>query len=280
MNGPLDDKAFEEYLKRGSPVSQHYQALDADEVPSELDRAILGRAEEAVRAEGVAKHRRWRRWSVPVALAASTVLAVSIVLESGQHEQALTRAPTYPVTTQAEPARAPVDLQAESATGTDVAAPVGAASSDIDEREEAAARHDIESSVIRERAERRAQAAAPVSGRAAAPAATEAREQEMAIAQERTEDERQLRMRSAAPQPAPASPAQASRSEQSQAVGDAAFMGEAKKASVPRDPQQWLRAIRELRQAGKTEEANREWKAFREAYPDYAVAEDDPAIGG
>jgi len=30
VNEPIDDKAFEEYLKRGSPVSQQYQALDSD----------------------------------------------------------------------------------------------------------------------------------------------------------------------------------------------------------------------------------------------------------
>src|SRR5690606_807798 len=34
------------------------------------------------------------------------------------------------------------------------------------------------------------------------------------------------------------------------------------------DPEEWLREIRELRAAGKTEDADREWKAFRETFPD------------
>ena len=36
-----------------------------------------------------------------------------------------------------------------------------------------------------------------------------------------------------------------------------------------RDPAQWLAHIRELRAAGKEDEAQREWAAFRAAYPEY-----------
>jgi hypothetical protein len=39
-------------------------------------------------------------------------------------------------------------------------------------------------------------------------------------------------------------------------------------AAVARDPAQWLAHIRELRAAGKEREAEREWAAFRAAYPD------------
>jgi len=36
-----------------------------------------------------------------------------------------------------------------------------------------------------------------------------------------------------------------------------------------RDPAEWLAHIRELRAAGKEDEAQREWAAFRAAYPEY-----------
>jgi hypothetical protein len=39
--------------------------------------------------------------------------------------------------------------------------------------------------------------------------------------------------------------------------------------AAQRDPAQWLARIRELRAAGKADEAQREWTAFRAAYPDY-----------
>jgi hypothetical protein len=43
------------------------------------------------------------------------------------------------------------------------------------------------------------------------------------------------------------------------------------------DPQAWLEEIRELRRAGKTADADREWLRFREEFPDFPVAADDLA---
>jgi hypothetical protein len=44
---------------------------------------------------------------------------------------------------------------------------------------------------------------------------------------------------------------------------------DARARAAQRDPAQWLARIRELRTAGKADEAQREWAAFRAAYPDY-----------
>jgi len=41
------------------------------------------------------------------------------------------------------------------------------------------------------------------------------------------------------------------------------------------DPQAWLEEIRELRRAGKTADADREWLRFHEEFPDFPVAADD-----
>ena len=43
------------------------------------------------------------------------------------------------------------------------------------------------------------------------------------------------------------------------------------------DPKAWLEEIRELRRAGKTADADREWLRFREEFPDFHVAADDLA---
>jgi hypothetical protein len=43
------------------------------------------------------------------------------------------------------------------------------------------------------------------------------------------------------------------------------------------DPEAWLKEIRQLRQENKQEEADREWRRFRSAFPDYEVAETDAA---
>jgi hypothetical protein len=43
------------------------------------------------------------------------------------------------------------------------------------------------------------------------------------------------------------------------------------------DPEAWLKDIRQLRKDNKQELADREWQRFRAAFPDYKVAETDPA---
>jgi hypothetical protein len=82
----MDDKALEEYLAGSSAVSRRYRELGADEVSPELDRLVLQRARTAVTRP--TRTQSWRRWSVPVALAASVVLVVAILLEPGVREQA------------------------------------------------------------------------------------------------------------------------------------------------------------------------------------------------
>lgn len=43
---------------------------------------------------------------------------------------------------------------------------------------------------------------------------------------------------------------------------------------VQHDPAQWLTAIQALRKAGNTQAADREWLAFRRAWPDYPAPAD------
>lgn len=88
-DGDIEDEVFDAYLDRKSEVSERYRALGADEVPAALDRSVLAQARAAV-ADKVAlpgKRPAWTRWITPLALAASTVLVVSIVMRSGTQHQ-------------------------------------------------------------------------------------------------------------------------------------------------------------------------------------------------
>lgn len=288
MNGQIDDKAFEEYLKRGTPVSQHYQALEADETPSDLDRQILARAEEAVRSPATSKRRAWQRWSIPVALAASAVLAVSIVIESGQHESALTRAPSYSEPA-LEVAPAPRELEeraiepsAEAPAPQPVPAPNAADEADVLRERHAQARREQ----VERRSELQAVAVPPPPEALAKRIEPEAESGVAADSRAKkafSDAAAQTASRGPArPVPvAPVPPLEAERPAATAAPARAVrgFASETQSIDAHTDPEAWLREIRELRAAGKSEEADREWKAFRESFPDHVVAEDDPAIG-
>src|SRR6185503_12459407 len=59
-----------------------------EDVPPELDRRVLNEARAAVASGGGARSRSWLRWSAPLALAASVVLVVTVVIESGVQNDA------------------------------------------------------------------------------------------------------------------------------------------------------------------------------------------------
>lgn len=66
----------------------------------------------------------------------------------------------------------------------------------------------------------------------------------------------------------PASPARVGRSRMTTEGSGTALAGSAPQAEdEPRDPMEWLQAIRALRTAGRNEEADRELAAFRQVYP-------------
>jgi hypothetical protein len=146
VTDPIDIKALDEYLKGGSDLSQRYRELGREDVPPELDRRVLDEARAAVANVKGGRSSSWLRWSAPVALAASLVLVVTVVIESGVQNDAsfATRAvqekpaepqlqpesppssqrqfvPEEPLTVvnQAAPATAPAETLAKSAQNTD-----------------------------------------------------------------------------------------------------------------------------------------------------------------
>ena len=88
MSDPIDIKALDEYLKGGSDIAQRYRDLGREDVPPELDRRVLDEARAAVASGGGGRSRSWLRWGAPAALAASVVLAVTVVIEMGPQNDA------------------------------------------------------------------------------------------------------------------------------------------------------------------------------------------------
>lgn len=308
MNAPIDDdKAFEEYLQRGSAVSQRYRALDADEVPSELDRQILQRAAEAVRPAGD-RARMWRRWSVPVALAASTVLAVSIVLESGvmeseaptvQMTRELPAAPSGPASAAQEPGQelaqeqapapqGPTDVSTSNERGREVVVS-GArvqvpevqsprASKKAEEREQVAATRTEQSAERADVPAAFAPAPPPPAAAPYEPDRSEARVERRSMPRSAISASHvPVAQRQVAPLPDLTSMEKAASAPAGLATSSAPLDASELERLDFAEPEPWLEYIRRLRDEGKIEQADAEWHRFRDAYPDYSVANDDRA---
>lgn len=326
MSDPIDIKALDEYLKGGSDISQRYRELGRDEVPPELDRRVLEAARAAVANDGAKRSRSWLRWSAPLALAASVVLVVTVVIESGVQNDTMlaTQAPAAerksdvaeqesaklnqepesppaqpqfvqdaPVTVVPEdvqvpaPASPPPSLaKAESKRASNNAAL--AASEEV--RADKRALRDQDSaapvpavSTMAESREAQVAAQQPVPS-LARPVETIAARKEIdrAAAQAEADDSSELgevttvsgmRTRRATGRTGPRNTISSSSSGAGLSGEMRATADEAQHA----DPAKWLEEIRDLRRAGKAVDADREWKLFREAFPDFRVADDDLA---
>ena len=312
MSEPTDIKALDEYLKGDSDVSQRYRELGRDEVPAELDRRVLAEARDAIAGEGTKRSRSWLRWSAPVALAASVVLVVTVVLERGVQDQTV----VLPQAANVHPVRSDVvsdDKAANAAEERKLAeepAPVYIQTVPDSVREampevtlrdapapaQSLAKAETEPPVVplpQIAVEAQTQSDQALAGSvatvqpppAAAPpepavvgqiSATNALErgeaeadssadvQETAASASRS---RRAQGRTAGPR-SPVSGSALSGSESRPATDETAQRS---------DPQSWLEDIREMRRAGKTADADREWERFREAFPDFHVDDDDIA---
>jgi hypothetical protein len=85
MTDPGQDEAFETYLKRQSVLPSELLSDDRLEPPAALDAMVLKKAREAIKApaapdQGRQQMYRAPRWAVPVALAATIMLCLSVVM--------------------------------------------------------------------------------------------------------------------------------------------------------------------------------------------------------
>lgn len=269
----VDDQALAEYLNGGSSVSQRYRASVDDAVPPELDHRVSTRARHAAKSE---KSRAWLRWTAPLAAAASALVVLSIVLDQGVREQAavtlieaepqgapdaaverraIEEGPEPQVQLAPPPAAASPQPQMKSEAPQfkapqevrPAAPPPLAVAPEYEEYEQARA--------LRKRVERDSASARRSEDLAASTPATHAEIAEVVVAGQ------------SSPPGSMNSPAAISMDATQAIAVDASAL----------DPKRWLQEIRELREQGRNEEADREWDRFRGVHPDYAVAETDTA---
>lgn len=69
-----NDQPLDDYLNGKSPISDHYRQLDGSQPGADIDARIL----QAARREAHARQTR-RHWRVPLAIAATLVLGISIL---------------------------------------------------------------------------------------------------------------------------------------------------------------------------------------------------------
>jgi hypothetical protein len=79
------DREFEEFLKSRRPLF-HREVDDGLEPPPEVDRLVLDRARDAIRAPEPLRLYRGPRWAAPTAIAATLVLGLVFVFHAGSPE--------------------------------------------------------------------------------------------------------------------------------------------------------------------------------------------------
>ncbi|MBL8264937.1 hypothetical protein [Steroidobacter sp.] len=285
----LPDAQLDEYLKGDSDVSRQYRSLHEPSVPAELDLLVLREAEAAVKPRSTRNRPAWVRWAAPLAVAASAVVVLSIVVETGLRDETMVMQ---------SPAPALEMKRRERAEGSVADLPPASPKAEVQAPTpvyiEPATETPLADMVMQAPAfESPAPAPAAVPEPAPPPAAVVAPEEDAfarqsanSVAAEAREDERSADAVAAAGIQASAAAAE----KQLQAVSAAKRVREEVRAAAPSrsvvstemkraytDPEEWLKDIRQLRKDDKQTEADAEWQRFLAAFPNYPVAETDKA---
>jgi hypothetical protein len=311
MTEPGDE--FENFLKTRTLLPNDMSDDDKLEPPKALDAIVLRKAREAIRARRPLN--RTPRWATPVALAATILLCLSIVLNvrlNTNRPAANLRQMTAATADKASPAPASPaspgssavpDSSASRANSASSAAPAARASpaSDGERREKSGAgiaSHEAilpETKVVESRAPRPpvvAEAATPLPSEAKRANASAADKAEVLANRTRAathpsseapsaaaDKAAQLADRSRTPAQAPADTPSTSNSA-ADSVASSAARGDAGTAAPrhhPQDPKAWLQQIAALRADGKTAQADAEMRRFRAAFPAYPAKPTPPA---
>lgn len=292
MTDPEQDEVFEAYLKR-RPV---LPALDGEvEPPAALDQRVLNEAREAIQP-AVKSPQRPPRWAVPMALAATILLCLSVVINISLN----TNRPS-PNLERMTAARADVKTSslANATAESDAAAGVSAPSAARDalaanngERRESVLGDIPSHEVVLPRAKVAgtpaphapvvADAAPPPSAAGSLTGSAQAAPSAMASANgvapvvpaaPSAADKAVLMAKEvgvAAPQYTPA-PEQERTAASARKAAKAAVV-----APHPADPKVWLQQIAALRAAGKADQADAEMQRFKAAFPNYTAPPDLP----
>ena len=292
MTDPEQDETFETYLKRRSVLPE---ALDDElEPPAALDHRVLEEARKAIRAQAAPDHGKQQiarapRWAIPVALAATVLLCLSVVLNislnthrkstlggipSGEvvlpeEKVAGSPAPHPPmVAEQAPEPPPPSNGPAMAAAPAPIAPP------------QAAAPATAASAQAMAPAPGAARESSATYGESTAPPASEvpliASRSAAAANSAATLDRRADASTSGSTPGAPARDRQTGLEENSGYVTRQAAPANAA-GPHPSDPKLWLQQIDALRAAGKIDAANAEMHRFRAAFPGYVAKPAPPA---
>jgi len=77
---------FEAYLKRRVSIDRRLALIDRLEPPPELDRIIIGRARAAIQSPAPVAAFKAPRWAVPMGLAATILVSLSMLLDLGMRQ--------------------------------------------------------------------------------------------------------------------------------------------------------------------------------------------------
>lgn len=133
------DQEFEDFLRRRRPLFRN-DVDDGLEPPAELDRIILREARAAIEGERPMRLFGMPRWAAPVAIAATLVIGLSVVLKTGMEPtqrvpevrvENVAQRLDYPPTPEAGSATAPSEPSPAQESGSvvvDLASPRGAQS--------------------------------------------------------------------------------------------------------------------------------------------------------
>ncbi len=274
-----EDADFDKYLARQSSLSQQYHAAIDDEPASSIDAAIKFRA--AAQAQRL-RLRRYARWTVPVALAASVVLAVTAVLQAPSNQwggvhtvniinesKVIEQAPSEVVVDISPHSISvpPPDMAIESPAP---AAPI--AMNMPRQREERADKAEKKAQHSEARAANVAPERDAVSASEAGALISEPLPSQPVAAPSFTPE--------LAIKPAPAAPTAAIQSQKpsesfpvstmAKRAAQGAVTQDASASSVKK-PEDWLQEIALLRKQGKVFDAEAQMKEFRAHYPDYQI---------
>jgi len=248
---------------RDPNVDAAYRAAAREEPSPEIDARILAAAHRAVDARPAPVRRSFaQRWRLPVALAATVVLSVTVTFMVYESE----RAPPLP-----EPGSA--GALREESVPLEKAPGRSDAERNAAEREPAAPRQQPSADELRRAApeQRAVQPAAP-------PVAAPRKKDAEAPAEPKRETapapaQMQIRSAPAAAPPEPAMSRERALADRPAARGERDALGAAAPARL-QTPDEWLAEIRRLKAAGRTDEANRLLAEFRERYADFPIPED------
>jgi hypothetical protein len=163
MTDPDRDPEFEAYLRRRSVLSGRERAVDNLEPPHDLDDIVLRKARQAIQAPKELPLYRAPRWALPVGIAATILLCLSVALNVSlnSHRPGEAEAPGAPIAPPIAPA--PASPEGRQAQPQQQAVPV----QDYSERRAQAPAPDLPSAAA-------SAASAPSRPLAAAPAAPRA----------------------------------------------------------------------------------------------------------